>query len=104
MHRRVLLFSPHAEGLADMPSSDRQPTHQNGDPIGRSAPLPVRPLLLGMGWFPDQPGGLNRFFAGLRGAVADRVEDCRAVVCGPVSAPPADVYVAGAADEPSAAR
>ena len=63
-----------------------------------------RPLLLGMGWFPDQPGGLNRYFTGLYRALGDRLEGCRAVVTGPVAAPPANVHVAGSVDEPTALR
>jgi glycosyltransferase involved in cell wall biosynthesis len=64
----------------------------------------ARPLLLGMGWFPDQPGGLNRYFRGLCHALGNQPGGWRAVVTGPAAAPPASVQVAGSVDEPSALR
>jgi glycosyltransferase involved in cell wall biosynthesis len=64
----------------------------------------ARPLLLGMGWFPDQPGGLNRYFRGLCHALGSQPGGWRAVVTGPAAAPPASVQVAGSVDEPSALR
>ena len=39
----------------------------------------ARPLLLGLGWSPDQPGGLNRYFGDLLRALGDPA----AVVVGP---------------------
>ena len=45
----------------------------------------VRPLLVGMGWFPDQPGGLNRFLRGLLGALRDDGVEARRVVVGPAA-------------------
>jgi glycosyltransferase involved in cell wall biosynthesis len=44
-----------------------------------------RVLLLGMGWFPDQTGGLNRYLRGL----SEELGDARAIVLGPgADAPP----------------
>jgi glycosyltransferase involved in cell wall biosynthesis len=57
-----------------------------------------------MGWFPDQPGGLNRYFTGLCHALGNRPAGWRAVVTGPAAASPASVQVAGSVDEPSALR
>jgi glycosyltransferase involved in cell wall biosynthesis len=76
------------------------------DREGTSAPNSphVRPLLLGMGWFPDQPGGLNRYFTGLCRALDNRSGGWRAVVTGPAATPPASVLIAGSVDEPSALR
>jgi glycosyltransferase involved in cell wall biosynthesis len=76
------------------------------DRDGTDAPGAQRacPLLLGMGWFPDQPGGLNRYFTGLCYALGDRVRGWRAVAIGPAAAPPDSVQVAGSVDEPSALR
>jgi glycosyltransferase involved in cell wall biosynthesis len=51
----------------------------------------VRPLLLGLGWSPDQPGGLNRYF----GDLVHALDDPPAVVVGPAAdAPPSTVVVA----------
>ena len=46
-----------------------------------------RPLLLGVGWFPDHPGGLNRYFRDLLSALSDRGVTAQAVVIGPVADP-----------------
>jgi glycosyltransferase involved in cell wall biosynthesis len=43
-----------------------------------------RTLLLGSGWSPDQPGGLNRYFRGLIEALREHDLESRAVVLGPV--------------------
>jgi glycosyltransferase involved in cell wall biosynthesis len=45
----------------------------------------VSPLLLGMGWFPDQAGGLNRYVRQLHEALRDFGDAPRAVVLGPVT-------------------
>ncbi|HEU5003745.1 MAG TPA: glycosyltransferase family 4 protein [Actinomycetota bacterium] len=58
-----------------------------------SAAPASRPLLLGMGWFPDQPGGLNRYLRDLARALAGGGSDVRAVVVGPVSRQPEDPEV-----------
>jgi glycosyltransferase involved in cell wall biosynthesis len=55
-----------------------------------------RPLLLGMGWFPDQPGGLNRYFR----ALVEQLGEARAAVIGPVANPPPSVTVGGSRREP----
>ncbi len=59
----------------------------------------LRPLLLGMGWFQDQPGGLNRYFAELLRALERRGTDTRAVVVGPASDAPEAVIVAADAGQ-----
>lgn len=47
-----------------------------------------RPLLLGMGWFPDQTGGLNRYLRTLAEALRAEDVDARAVVIGPAEGAP----------------
>jgi glycosyltransferase involved in cell wall biosynthesis len=64
-----------------------------------SALSPRRMVLVGMGWFPDQPGGLNRYFSCLYRFLRPQIESCQAVVIGPVTAAPDDVSVAGATSE-----
>jgi glycosyltransferase involved in cell wall biosynthesis len=49
----------------------------------------TRPLLLGLGWSPDQPGGLNRYFRDLLTAL----DDPAAVVVGPARDAPATTTV-----------
>ncbi len=57
------------------------------------------PLLLGMGWFPDQPGGLNRYLYDLLDALEAAGARPRAVVVGRVLDDRDDVVaVAGAGD------
>lgn len=51
--------------------------------------------MLGMGWFPDQPGGLNRYFRSLHRALEDAGETPSAVVLGPASDAPSSVRVVG---------
>jgi len=53
------------------------------------APEPGTPLVLGMGWFPDQPGGLNRYVRGL----VEALPEARALVLGPAADAPARVAV-----------
>jgi glycosyltransferase involved in cell wall biosynthesis len=61
----------------------------------------VRVLSLGMGWFPDQPGGLTRYHRDLHVALTSQAaEPPRAVVVGPVAAPPAGVRPVSAQDAP----
>ena len=52
-------------------------------------------LHLGMGWFPDQPGGLNRYLRELLGAFAAAGVQSSAVVVGPAGDAPPNVAVAG---------
>ncbi|HZB72728.1 MAG TPA: glycosyltransferase family 4 protein [Acidimicrobiales bacterium] len=56
-------------------------------PVDDSRPVErrVRPLLVGMGWFPDQPGGLNRFLRGLLEALRTDGVEARAAVVGPAA-------------------
>ncbi|CAN5488662.1 hypothetical protein BH18ACT1_BH18ACT1_00100 [soil metagenome] len=54
-----------------------------------------RPLLLGMGWFPDQPGGLNRYLRGLLTALRSQCVGARAVVVGPAEDAPSHVRAVG---------
>ncbi|CAN5201675.1 glycosyltransferase family 4 protein [soil metagenome] len=63
--------------------------------------LGPRLLVVGMGWFPDQPGGLTRYLRNLPVTMAaqdDRL--LRAVVLGPVAEPPAWVRAVGEQDQP----
>jgi glycosyltransferase involved in cell wall biosynthesis len=59
----------------------------------------LRSLQLGMGWFPDEPGGLNRYVRGLFEALASLDANSRAVVLGPADSAPAGVTVAVDSDE-----
>lgn len=69
--------------------------------VATSPDAPVGPLVLGMGWFPDQTGGLTRYLRSLTEAmVADDDGDPRVVVVGPVAAPPQAVRAVGAQDQP----
>jgi glycosyltransferase involved in cell wall biosynthesis len=61
-------------------------------------------LLLGLGWFPDQTGGLNRYFRELHEALRDQGLSPRAVVIGPALDVGAEVAVAGSADDPLLSR
>jgi glycosyltransferase involved in cell wall biosynthesis len=63
----------------------------------------MRVLLLGKGWFPDEPGGLNRYFRGILETLGGRVE-ARAVVLGPAADAPAEVVAPARADDPLLAR
>jgi glycosyltransferase involved in cell wall biosynthesis len=68
------------------------------DPEAGKADLAA--VLLGMGWFPDQPGGLNRYLRGLLDALTAIGVDARAIVVGPVSQRRSDVDVAATAQAP----
>jgi glycosyltransferase involved in cell wall biosynthesis len=68
----------------------------------RDAP---RPLLLGMGWFPDQAGGLNRYFRELFFTLETQGVSPQGVVLGPVEGdPPRDITIAASACELLPAR
>ena len=58
------------------------------------------PLLLGMGWSPDQPGGLNRYFRALFEALDRLGAEPSAVVVGPASDAPDSVRVPAVAADP----
>jgi glycosyltransferase involved in cell wall biosynthesis len=60
-----------------------------GDAAGLT-PEPHSCLQLGMGWFPEEVGGLNRYFRGLTEALAHEGVNVRAVVRGPAVGPPGD--------------
>jgi glycosyltransferase involved in cell wall biosynthesis len=61
--------------------------------------------VLGMGWFPDQPGGLTRYLRGLTEALGGGGGPVpRAVVIGPVADRPANVVAVADPDQPLAAR
>ena len=49
--------------------------------------------MLGDGWFPDMPGGLNRYFWGLLGALAEAGNAPLGLVLGPATEPPAEIRV-----------
>jgi len=51
-----------------------------------------RVLMLGMGWFPSTPGGLNRYYRSL----FERMPGARGVVVGPVADAPAEIASARA--------
>jgi glycosyltransferase involved in cell wall biosynthesis len=49
---------------------------------------PISPLHVGMGWFPDQIGGLNRYLRDLYEAQVEAGARPRAIVLGPAAVPP----------------
>ncbi|HET7572563.1 MAG TPA: glycosyltransferase family 4 protein [Gaiellaceae bacterium] len=55
-----------------------------------------RPLVVGMGWFPDRPGGLNRYVRGL----VEALPEARAVVLGPAADAPGRVRAVSRVDAP----
>ena len=54
---------------------------------------------LGMGWFPDQPGGSNRYFRELFEGLRSRGHVVSAVVVGPVRGEHKEVVVASDAGD-----
>jgi glycosyltransferase involved in cell wall biosynthesis len=59
-----------------------------------------RPVLLGMGWFPDQAGGLNRYFRELFLVLQAQGLSPQGVVLGPVHGdPPGGLTIAASAQE-----
>lgn len=71
--------------------------------VGNSRP-PTRPLLLGMGWFDEQPGGLNRYLAALHQALGELGEEPRAVVVAAPEPRPGSVIGVDGPDAPLALR
>lgn len=67
-------------------------------------PQPGGVLLLGMGWFPDEPGGLNRYFRDLGEALYLAGTGVRGVAVGPTADPPAWLRTAGSARDPLVQR
>jgi glycosyltransferase involved in cell wall biosynthesis len=74
-----------------------------GERDGRARKKRVAPLLLGMGWFPDQHGGLNRYLRDLHVALAERGLSPRAIVLGP-AVPAEGVTVAADRGDPLPSR
>jgi glycosyltransferase involved in cell wall biosynthesis len=60
----------------------------------------VRPCLLGEGWPPDRPGGLNRYVCDLVAALQAEGLQPEAVVVGPAVSAPEGVTVVGDASQP----
>src|SRR4051794_34303788 len=60
----------------------------------------LTPLLLGMGWFPDQENGLNRYFRSLLEALGRP----SAVVVGPAADAPPNVTVVERHERPALRR
>lgn len=79
----------------------RKPAH---GPPGNTGRPGAAPLMLGVGWFPDQIGGLNRYFRGLFEALAAGGGAPAAVVLGPATDPPAGVTVAARHGDPLLVR
>jgi len=64
----------------------------------------LSPLLLGLGSFPDQPGGVNRYGRDLHCALAERGFGVRTVTLGPSSVPSEGVTIAANSGDPLATR
>ena len=64
----------------------------------------VAPLVLGMGWFPDEPGGLNRYVRELLRALERSEFAPTAIVLGPASDPTPGVIVPATRDDPLPVR
>jgi glycogen(starch) synthase len=69
-----------------------------GAPSSAARPSPVvKPLVLGMGWFPDQESGLNRYFRNLLDALGGPL----AIVVGPAGDAPSNVRVVERHESPA---
>jgi glycosyltransferase involved in cell wall biosynthesis len=64
----------------------------------------LSPLLLGLGSFPDQPGGVNRYVRDLHGALAERGLEARTVTLGPSASPTDRMTIAANASDPLVTR
>ena len=64
----------------------------------------LSPLLLGLGSFPDQPGGVNRYARDLHRALAERGFEVRTVTLGPSTVPSDGTTIAANASDPLATR
>src|SRR5713101_1074183 len=64
----------------------------------------VSPLLLGLGSFPDQPGGVNRYVHDLHGALMKRSFEVRTVTLGPSTEPSDGMTIAANANDPLLTR
>lgn len=67
----------------------------HGSNLPRSSADPLVPLLLGMHWYEDQSGGLNRYLADLFDALQRAGVQPRAVMAGPAAGAPAGVAASG---------
>jgi glycosyltransferase involved in cell wall biosynthesis len=74
------------------------PSHRSDGVVGeRPAPEHYpRVLMLGKGWFPEQVGGLDRYFRDL----IERLPEARGVVVGPAPGAPPNLVAAGRHDMP----
>jgi glycosyltransferase involved in cell wall biosynthesis/O-antigen ligase len=79
------------------PAPPPEPEPPAPEPEPESEPEPVAALMLGKGWFPDQEGGLNRYFRSLLEA---RAAEPRAVVVGPGRGAPDGVVVVSSHSRP----
>jgi glycosyltransferase involved in cell wall biosynthesis len=70
----------------------------HGADAGRGKEL--SPLLLGLGSFPDQPGGVNRYVRNLHLALAERGFPVRTVTLGPSTVPSEGMTIAASASDP----
>jgi glycosyltransferase involved in cell wall biosynthesis len=64
----------------------------------------LSPLLLGLGSFPDQPGGVNRYVRDLHGALAERGLEVRTVTLGPSASATDRMTIAANASDPLVTR
>ncbi|MGH2864521.1 MAG: glycosyltransferase family 4 protein, partial [Solirubrobacteraceae bacterium] len=65
------------------------PTRQPPSEMAGSNAQRPRVLMLGMGWFPTTPGGLNRYYRSL----LEQLPEASGVVVGPADSPPASITV-----------
>lgn len=80
-----------------MSSQIQNPT---GSQNGYQPALHPRVLMLGMGWFPSTPGGLNRYYRSL----LEQLPEASGVVVGPAEQTPATVHTVGGEGLPLAQR
>jgi glycosyltransferase involved in cell wall biosynthesis len=64
----------------------------------------LSPVLLGLGSFPDQPGGVNRYVRNLHQALAEQGFAVRTVTLGPSTVPSDGMTIAANANDPLVAR
>jgi glycosyltransferase involved in cell wall biosynthesis len=64
----------------------------------------LSPLLLGLGSFPNQPGGVNRYVRNLHRALAERGFAVRTVTLGPSTTPADGMTIAANASDPLITR
>jgi glycosyltransferase involved in cell wall biosynthesis len=64
----------------------------------------LSPLLLGLGSFPDQPGGVNRYVRSLHRALSERDLGVRTITLGPSMVPSEGMIIAANANDPLVTR